>query len=163
LINFGIDLFQSAISPFSLTGVLLPLPIFVSLYFFLKKKWAAEVNGRFLIALFILGCLFPIYSLYKLGVNQYYSTFTPEKWKKHIEQRVFMIDDLEKDYDLHKMSKNEVVRLLGEPTDSTYFSDKHNLVYYLGRERGLFGIDSEWLVIWFDSQERVSEYRVFTD
>ena len=38
-----------------------------------------------------------------------------------------------------------------------------DLVYWLGPERGPFGVDSEWLVIKFDSSGRVQDYQIVRD
>ena len=59
-------------------------------------------------------------------------------------------------------SRGEIVALLGEPTTTDYFKD-YDLVYWLGPERGLISIDSEWLVIRLDSLGRVSDFRLVTD
>ena len=59
-------------------------------------------------------------------------------------------------------SRVEVVSMLGEPPKTGYFSDWH-FVYRLGMERGFISIDSEWLVVRFDANDRVSEYRIVRD
>ena len=44
--------------------------------------------------------------------------------------------------------------LLGEPIDlgnGHFSSDKEDMIYYLGPERGLIGIDSEWLLMWLEN------------
>lgn len=61
------------------------------------------------------------------------------------------------------MNKEEVFELLGEPTETAYFKEPNNIVYYLGPERGFMSIDSEWLVIWLDEQDRVVEYKILRD
>lgn len=43
------------------------------------------------------------------------------------------------------------VELLGDETNTDYFKEVNNIVYYLGDERGFISIDSEWLVIMFDN------------
>jgi hypothetical protein len=44
-----------------------------------------------------------------------------------------------------------------------YFKD-WDLVYWLGREREAFiGIDSEWLVVRFDTKGRVRDYKIIRD
>lgn len=53
-------------------------------------------------------------------------------------------------YQLNDMIKEEIIQLLGEPTEPAYFVEPNNIVYYLEPERGFMSIDSEWLVIWFD-------------
>ena len=73
-----------------------------------------------------------------------------------------MVDDLLATRDFHGHSRAEVVGLLGEPRKTEYFSN-YDLVYWLGPERGLMSIDSEWLVFKLDSLKRVREYRLVTD
>jgi hypothetical protein len=73
-----------------------------------------------------------------------------------------MVDDLLDKHELNGLTRAEVVALIGEPPATEYFKD-FDLVYWLGPERGLIGIDSEWLVIRLDSRQRVSEARLVTD
>ena len=76
--------------------------------------------------------------------------------------RAQMIEDLSKQNDFDKMTKLEVLSLLGEPTETNYFHN-YDCVYWLGRERGFLGIDSEWLVFRFDDTGRVTDWAVLTD
>jgi hypothetical protein len=73
-----------------------------------------------------------------------------------------MVDDLLKRHSLDEMTRAEVVALLGEPDDTPYFRE-WDMVYWLGPERGLIGIDSEWLVLRLDEHQQVIEHRVVTD
>ncbi|MBD1868846.1 hypothetical protein H6F95_16340 [Cyanobacteria bacterium FACHB-471] len=73
-----------------------------------------------------------------------------------------MVDNLLKQHTLAGMNRSEVVVLLGEPDMTDYFQD-YDLVYWLGPERGLISIDSEWLVFRLDAQGRVSEHQLVTD
>ncbi len=57
-------------------------------------------------------------------------------------------------------SREQIVALLGEPDDTSYFRT-YDMVYYLGPERGL-GVDSEWLVLKL-TEGRVTEARLVTD
>lgn len=61
--------------------------------------------------------------------------------------------------------RGEVIRLLGPSEEQGYFSAAcHELIYRTGIERGsLFGVDSEWLLIWFDDRGRVDRCEVWTD
>jgi len=59
-------------------------------------------------------------------------------------------------------ARADVVAMLGEPPKTGNSSD-WNLVYRLGMERGFVSIDSEWLVVRFDANDRVSEYRIVRD
>ena len=76
--------------------------------------------------------------------------------------RVEMVGSLIRSGRLNGLTSPQVLRLLGDPSGDGYFRD-WDMVYWLGRERGLFGIDSEWLVIRFGRDGRVSEYRLQRD
>lgn len=73
-----------------------------------------------------------------------------------------MVDDLLARIQLKGMDKGSIIRLLGVPQPTEYFSD-YDFVYWLGPERGLFSIDSEWLVLRLDSTGVVTEARLVTD
>jgi hypothetical protein len=76
--------------------------------------------------------------------------------------RVQMIEHLRWSRQLDGLTEGEVIALLGPETDTEYFSE-HDLVYVLGSERGLLGLDSEWLVIDFDSDGVVESFQVVGD
>ena len=76
--------------------------------------------------------------------------------------RIRMVDDLLERHELDEMTRAEVVALLGEPDKTPYFRE-WDMVYWLGPERGLMGIDSEWLVLRLDEHHQVIEHRVVTD
>jgi outer membrane protein assembly factor BamE (lipoprotein component of BamABCDE complex) len=63
---------------------------------------------------------------------------------------------------LRGKTRGEVISLLGEPPATDYFSD-WDLVYLLGPERGFISIDSEWLVVRFGQNGRVTEYQIVRD
>ena len=73
------------------------------------------------------------------------------------------MDDLLEEYDLMGYGREELELLLGEnDNDLGYFVRGDVSVYYLGPERGLLSIDSEWLVIEFEDG-KVSGYEVKID
>lgn len=76
--------------------------------------------------------------------------------------RLRMVDNLLSTRDLHGWDRKRVVALLGEPDESRWDAERQ-LVYLLGPERGLFRIDRELLVISFDTEGKVSSYRLRTD
>jgi hypothetical protein len=77
--------------------------------------------------------------------------------------RLRMVDDLIAKKRLDGLTRREVESLLGSGDRTDKWKDWH-LVYHLGPERrGLFRIDSEWLVIRFDQSDRVMEYRIVGD
>jgi hypothetical protein len=94
--------------------------------------------------------------------------FNPGVWQDTIQvyselkPRGCMVDDLLARYHLVGMPRAEVVRLLGEPPPTEYFRN-FDLVYWLGPERGVFSIDSEWLVMKLDPTGRVVEAKLVTD
>ena len=75
--------------------------------------------------------------------------------------RVRMVDDLLKKYNLIGMPKDKINNLLGTPLKTGYFSN-YDYVYWLGPERGIVAIDSEFLVIKFEN-EKVIEARIVGD
>ncbi len=92
----------------------------------------------------------------KFGWAQY----KPSDTHFHIRHRVadyIIITDA-----LAAKGKSHVINLLGEPSQTSYFSD-WDLVYHLGTERGIFSIDSEWLVVNFDANNNVSEVKILRD
>jgi hypothetical protein len=62
-------------------------------------------------------------------------------------------------------SRTEIERSLGPSLDTQYFmSTGRDLVYLLGPERdSLFGIDSEWLLIWLDEKGIFERYEIAND
>ncbi len=73
-----------------------------------------------------------------------------------------MADRLLSDGALIGLTRAELVGMLGEPPKTNYFSD-WDVVYWLGPERGLAGIDSEWLIVRIGEDGRVAEARLVTD
>jgi hypothetical protein len=76
--------------------------------------------------------------------------------------RLTMANDLVESCVLDGKTKAQVLELLGPETVTDKWKD-WELVYWLGPERGLFRIDSEWLVIQFSSDGRTSDVRIVRD
>ena len=95
--------------------------------------------------------------------------FDSAGWKAHpgsfdSTYRLSMVDSLLWSHDLKGMTREQVVALLGPPpVDGGGYFSEWDLVYPLGPERGLFSIDTEWLVIRAEPGKRVTEYRLVTD
>ncbi|WP_144478934.1 hypothetical protein [Cytobacillus oceanisediminis] len=89
--------------------------------------------------------------------------FNQEKWFNKPSERVDMIDSMFSEVELKGKTKTEIIKLLGEEEEKAYFKEPNNLVYYLGDERGLVSIDSEWLLLWFDDKDIVTDYEIKTD
>jgi hypothetical protein len=94
--------------------------------------------------------------------------FDSELWKASLAEesenpiKLRMVDDLRRKHPLVGLSRSEVLDLLGEPSRTDKFSD-WDLVYWPGSERGLFSIDSEWLVIRFGSNQKVIDAEIVSD
>jgi len=90
--------------------------------------------------------------------------FSKEEWLDKKEQRVELVDDLIDRKMLDGLTENEVLELLGEPEKNNYYfkSLEWDFIYYLGLERGLFRIDSEWLLIWIEDGV-VDRYEIHRD
>ena len=76
--------------------------------------------------------------------------------------RLSMVEWLVRSGRLDGLARPQVMELLGPPNGDSYFRE-WDLVYLLGPERGLFSIDSEWLVVRFGADGRVAEYDVVRD
>jgi hypothetical protein len=59
-------------------------------------------------------------------------------------------------------SQSELETMLGPPTATNKFRE-YGLVYWLGAERGLMSIDSEWLVVRFDKANKAFEASIISD
>ena len=94
--------------------------------------------------------------------------FNSEGWRQSRGEdtltpvRLQMIEWLIRSRQLDGLTRSEVVALLGPADDTSYFRE-WDMVYWLGPNRGLFRIDSDWLVIRYGPNGRVSDYRVVSD
>ena len=128
--------------------------------------------GLALPTVLLLGHLFlsPSFENY---MNQ--EEFNETLWRKSDEtsedlnwpHKLKMVDSLIESKILDDLSREEVVKLLGTPTSDfspEYRKERGNEIYYnLGPERGFVRIDSEWLSISFDENEKVKKYWLWTD
>ncbi|WP_144697757.1 hypothetical protein [Fictibacillus phosphorivorans] len=90
-------------------------------------------------------------------------TFSVEKWHAQEDKRGDIVEDLVEKYDFKGWSDTRVIKLLGEPVKDGARKEPDNIVYYLGDESGYPSIDSEWLLFWFDENDRVTKFEVTTD
>lgn len=60
------------------------------------------------------------------------------------------------------MSKDDVIRLLGKETDTDKFTE-YDLVYWVGPEKSAISIDSQWLVLDFDDDQKLKTFKAMTD
>lgn len=163
-----IKLLHSSYSVVSVTAIILP---FLFLLAFQVALWKVSENNFLsirkkrskFVSIIIVGSILPLCCGVILGINEYKANFTIEKWWNNQSSRVYMVDNLLKNYKFKEMTKDEITGLLGTPPETNYFKDKDNIVYYLGDERGLISIDSEWLIFDFDENGKVKSYEVRRD
>ncbi len=86
---------------------------------------------------------------------------TPVGSERH-SVRQSMVHDFLDNYKVIGMKRAEVEGLIGPPKVTPYFHE-YDMVYFLGQERGVFAIDSEWLIIKLDAAGKVTEARLATD
>lgn len=166
--NFIIHVLHSSFSVISVPAIVMPFLLLVLFQIILWKKTTNHLKSSRKVklkfsAITILSIVPPLYCTILLGINESKSNFSVEKWLNAPTERVYMVDDLLKKHNLNGMAMDEVTILLGIPTETSYFQEDNNIVYYLGNERGLISIDSEWLVIDFDDSQNVVNYKVVTD
>jgi hypothetical protein len=79
--------------------------------------------------------------------------------------RLRMADGLISSRVLLGKDRSEIAALLGPDSDTVKFRsyERQELVYWLGNERSYMPIDSEWLVVRFDTSGRVTEARIVRD
>jgi hypothetical protein len=108
-----------------------------------------------------------------LPVGSYVRHFNPQVWAQpasnqyvpgDITLRQKMLGDV-----IHSIVRNKskasIIALLGPSDGGDYFAESgRDLIYHMGPQRdSVFAIDDEWLLIWFDSTDRVSRYEVWSD
>ncbi|MEY8350565.1 hypothetical protein AALF16_20115 [Bacillus cereus] len=125
--------------------------------------FSSSNNKRKCKDIIIVGTVFFSICIVQLGVNEYHSKFHTDRWLQNEEKRVYMVDDLLAKHKLVGKSKQEIIRLLGEPTETRRFEEMNQTVYYLGVERGVIPIDSEWLIFQFDNADKAVEYKLYKD
>jgi hypothetical protein len=137
------------------------------------RKWVRIAVGAFVVGLVVAA--FAFWQAYSRSRSQLsesrcdgHEKFVRSEWMDttkafgRLAVRGCMVDDLLSVHELVGLTRDSVVALIGEPPPTEYFKE-FDLVYWLGPERGLIGIDSEWLVIRLDRQRRVSEAQLVTD
>ena len=81
--------------------------------------------------------------------QKYNHTFSTSKWIEYPNKRVEIVDDMLAENVLIGKTAEEIFTLLGQIKGNDYVQNKNTIVYYLGDERGLISIDSEWLILTF--------------
>ncbi len=128
-----------------------------------------SIRKRAAVVLLLLAFLIFGYFLYQrifFGPTE----FNREVWLKGEKHefssdapRLRMADGLIESGVLLGTSRAQIDAMLGAQTDTQYFREHYEYVYWLGAERDWISIDSEWLVLKFDSKGTVVEAGIGRD
>ncbi|RYD95164.1 MAG: hypothetical protein EOP50_08395 [Sphingobacteriales bacterium] len=118
-------------------------------------KWAL------IVAIVLVGCRYVVYSAPLPLVPSWWNA-TNFDWGDPLHKRARIADRLISTQALIGKSKPDIAKMLGEPPPTEYFRE-WDMVYILGAERGFLSIDSEWLVIQFDSSGTATEAAIVRD
>ena len=149
---------HSSFNVVSVTALVSPVVMIVALYLSQLK-----VNDRAKhVELVICLSLF-VGAFYQLWVHEQQSNFSTAKWHAEPRERVWMVDDLLTKYDFTGMDVVSLESILGKESDTSYFEAPRRLVYYLGDERGIISIDSEWLIFDVNDEGIVTNVNIMRD
>jgi len=136
------------------------------------RKWIRIAAIVIVVALAVSG--FSLWRAYSAARGQLsesrcdgHATFVQSQWmdttlaRGKLAVRGCMVDDLLDGHELRGMTRAQVVALIGEPDRSDLFPE-FDMIYWLGPQRGLIGIDSEYLVLKLDKQNRVASAELRT-
>ena len=158
-----IDILQITVSFTSIFISVIPLLMLLTTLLVYCTSGIRNISKKQLMHTAIIGTLIFTYSIFLIGQNEKLSYFNYNRWVSEPEQRVYMIDHFLNNNSLDSLKKTQVLDLLGAATETSYFNAPNRWVYYLGDERGIMSIDSEWLLIDFDDEEQVINYDIVTD
>ncbi|HDR4422962.1 TPA: hypothetical protein QCP59_003797 [Bacillus cereus] len=161
---FVIDAVHMSLSVKSMFVVVLPFVLlFVIQKFVLHVSVNRNTEKKQMLGVMIVGCILLLVCTGQLSMNTYTSMFNQDRWLHAEDKRVHMVDDLIQKYKLTGKSNEEITQLLGTPTETRHGENGVITSYYLGTERGFIPIDSEHLVLQFDRNGKVVEYKVQRD
>ncbi|KXO02925.1 hypothetical protein AYK81_06655 [Bacillus thuringiensis] len=161
---FIIDMAHTSLSVTSIFVVVMPFVLLVVIQkFVLRTSVNRNTEKKQILGVMIVGCILLLVCTAQLSMNTYNSKFNQDRWLHAEENRVHMVDDLLQKYKLTGKSNEEITKLLGAPTETRNEEGGVSTVYYLGNERGFISIDSEQLVLQFDRDGKVVEYKVHND
>ncbi len=161
---FVIDMVHVSLSVTSIFVVAMPFILLVIIQKAVLHVSAGRDKDKKQLFIVMMVALIPlIVCTLQLSLNKYTSNFNQDRWLNDEEKRVYMIDDLLKRHKLIGKSNEEIIKLLGVPTKTSSLETGITTLYYLGNERSFIPIDSECLVLQFDKDGRVIEYKVQRD
>lgn len=158
-------LFYASYSIFNLSAVLLPFFLFLLLVLFLwKYSYLKDIRrGRtMLLVIAILSFIPPLFLVDFLGENEEKLNFTTEKWFNNPDDRVYIVYDFLEENQIVGKSKKDIQQLLGAPEGNSIYSENNVMEYLLGLEPGLIRMDSSYLIIWLNEDDKVIDYEIIT-
>lgn len=160
-----ITLFYASYSILNLSAVLLPFFLFLLLILFLwKYSYLKDVRkGRtMLLVIAILSFIPPLFLVDLLGENEEKLNFTTEKWFNNPDDRVYIVYDFLEENQIVGKTKKDIQELLGVPEGNSLYSEKNVMGYLLGLELGFIRMDSSYLIIWLNEDDKVIDYEIVT-
>ncbi|TQR20861.1 hypothetical protein [Psychrobacillus vulpis] len=167
LLFFGLTLFififYASYSVLSLSAVLLPLLFFLILllilwkYSYLKNERKGKIM---LFAIAVLCFIPPLFLVGLLGTNEKKLNFTTEKWMNNPDDRGYIVYDFLDENEIIGKTKEEIQKLLGVPEGNSLYNEENTIVYLLGLEIGLIRMDSDYLIIRLNDEEKVIDYEI---
>ncbi|MDM5234695.1 hypothetical protein COE30_14685 [Bacillus cereus] len=161
---FIIDIVHVSLSVKSVFVVVMPFVLLVVIQkCILHVSTSRNKEKKQMLGVMIAGFILLLVCTVQLSMNEYTSKFNQNRWLNAEEKRVHMVDDLLQKYKLIGKSNEEITKLLGAPTETRNLEMGATTSYYLGNERGFISIDSEHLILQFDNDGKVVEYKVQRD
>lgn len=160
-----ITTFYASYSILSLSAVLSPLFLFV-LFILILWKYSYLKNAQkgriMLFVVAILSFIPPLFLVDLLGKNEEKLNFTTEKWLNNPDDRGYIVYDFLEENEIVGKTKKDIQKLLGVPEENSFYSEKNVIEYLLGLELGLIQMDSSYLIIWFNEEDKVIDYEIVT-
>lgn len=95
-----------------------------------RKKLKINRSMPIILLFFILSAAFINAGTYNI-VQNCVSAYSRQNWDNNSNLRIYMIEDLEKQYQFFGKTEAEVIDFLGHPSNVSYYSGKR-LEYYIG-------------------------------
>lgn len=115
-----------------------------------------------LVAIAILCFVPPLFLVNLLGTNEKKLNFTMEKRINNPDDRGYIVYDFLNENEIVGKTKEDIQNLLGVPERNSFFNKENNIVYLLGPEIGLIRMDSSYLIIWLNEENKVIDYEIVT-
>lgn len=129
-------------------------------------------SAAVMLALVVSSLVFDSVYARGLPTGSFATVFDSEEWKSNdaskfqshdLTTRQKMLGYVVADV-LPRQNRTAIEAQLGIPPTSSYFEElKPDLLYHLGPERGVMGIDSEWLALWFNSDGYLDSWKLLRD